>query len=274
MKWGVIGTGNMGSVLIDAWLTSGVIEQEDLWIHNRTLSKAFDIADHYPSIHVSTTAENVIKQTDVIYICVKPLQVIPLLKQIHKYLRPEQCIVSITSPISVEELNELVPCQTARIIPSITNRALQGATLLTFPEDIQETMKAYLIQSCKLFSVPVEIDEPITRVSSDIVSCGPAFFSYLIQSFIQGANDYANLDKEKGMIFAEQMIVGFGKLIEEGHYSLRSLQEKVTVKGGVTGEGLKVLEKEVGDLFHQVFQATHDKYYLDRDKVEKQIPNG
>ncbi|GAA0482911.1 late competence protein ComER [Salinibacillus aidingensis] len=271
MKWGVIGTGNMGSVLIDAWLTSGVIEQDDLWIHNRTLSRAFDIADQYPSIHVSTTAEKVVKQSDIIFICVKPLQVIPLLEQIHKYLRPEQCIVSITSPISVEELNNTVPCQTARIIPSITNRALQGATLLTFPEDIQPTMKAYLIQSCKLFSVPVEIDESITRVSSDIVSCGPAFLSYLIQTFIQAANDYAHLDKERGMIFAEQMIVGFGKLIEEGHYSLKSLQEKVTVKGGVTGEGLKVLEKEVGDLFHHIYEATHTKYSHDRKEVEQQV---
>ncbi|MRG86660.1 late competence protein ComER [Salinibacillus xinjiangensis] len=270
MKWGVIGTGNMGSVLIDAWLTSGVVAEDDLWIHNRTLAKAFDIKDHYPSINVCTTPERVVKNADIIFVCVKPLQVIPFLNQINKHLRPEQCIVSITSPISVQELDQVVPCQTARIIPSITNRATAGATLLTFSDRIEETMKAYLIQSCKLFSIPVEIDEAVTRVSSDIVSCGPAFLSYLIQAFIRASKDYG-LDEENGTLFAEKMIVGFGKLIEEGHYSLKSLQEKVTVKGGVTGAGLKVFDDELGDLFYHLLQATHDKYGEDRHHVANQL---
>ena len=68
MNWGVIGTGNMGSVLIDAWLTSGVVSQDNLWIHNRTLAKAFDIKDQYPSINVCTTPERVIKNADIIFI--------------------------------------------------------------------------------------------------------------------------------------------------------------------------------------------------------------
>ncbi|MBB6454342.1 competence protein ComER [Salirhabdus euzebyi] len=271
MNWGVIGTGNMGSVLIDAWLTNGVIEEDELWIHNRTLTKAFDIKEKYKDVNVCTTPEKVVRNADIIFVCVKPLQIMPLLNELKSHLNADQCIISITSPISVTELEGAVPCQVGRIIPSITNRAGQGATLLTFSENMDKTMRAYLKQSCRLFSVPIEIDESITRVSSDIVSCGPAFLSYLIQALIQAANDYADLDKEKGMLFAEEMIVGFGKLIEEGHYTLATLQEKVTVKGGVTGAGLKVFDEELGNIFYHLLEATHGKYYEDRDKVSKQL---
>ena len=49
----------------------------------------------------------------------------------------------------------------------------------------------------KLFtkiSIPVTIDEKITRVASDIVSCGPAFFSYLLQRFILAAVNETEID--------------------------------------------------------------------------------
>ena len=44
-------------------------------------------------------------------------------------------------------------------------------------------------------SVPVTIDEKITRVASDIVSCGPAFFSYLLQRFILAAVKETEIDQ-------------------------------------------------------------------------------
>ncbi|MCP8616928.1 late competence protein ComER [Salirhabdus salicampi] len=271
MQWGVIGTGNMGRVLIDAWLNSNAIFASDLWIHNRTLSKAYNIKEDYHDINVCSTAEKVVQKSDVIYICVKPLEIVPLLNRLSPHMSEKQCVVSITSPISVEQLDQLVPCQTARIIPSIINRSLHGVSLLTFGKKIEEPMKGYLIQSCKLFSVPVEIEEATTRVTSDIVSCGPAFFSYLLQAFVNAASDVTQLNKEDGILLAEKMIVGFGKLIENGHYSLESLQQKVTVKGGVTGEGLKVLEEELGEIFHHLFEATHRKFDEDKEKIADQL---
>lgn len=72
------------------------------------------------------------------------------------------------------------------------------------------------------------------------------------------------------------MIIGMGKLLETEIYTLPTLQEKVCVKGGVTGEGIKVLEKEVGEMFEKVFHVTHKKFYEDIEDVSmqfKKIPN-
>lgn len=59
-----------------------------------------------------------------------------------------------------------------------------------------------------------------------------------------------------------------GKLLEQKHYTLPSLQERVCVPGGITGEGIKVLEEEVGTMFDRLFQETQAKYEHERGKIE------
>ena len=119
-------------------------------------------------------------------------------------------------------------------------------------------------------STPLEIDDNITRVASDIVSCGPAFFSYLTQRFIQAAVNKTEIDENNATILASEMLIGLGELLRKGYYTLPTLQEKVCVKGGITGEGIEVLEKELGNIFEHLFQATHLKFEDDLVDIKKQ----
>ncbi|KGX88939.1 late competence protein ComER [Pontibacillus litoralis] len=271
MKWGVIGIGNMGEMLVQAWLESRMVEPQNVVLHNRSIYKAEQIQQIYPSVTVVSDPISAAKQVDILFVCVKPLSIHPLLGDIREHLTEEQCLVSITSPYSVKELEQLVPCQVARIIPSITNRAVTGASLVTFGERIKPIMKSYLEQSIKHYSKPIEIKEDITRVSSDIVSCGPAFFSYIMQRFIEATCEETNITKKEATMMMSEMMIGLGKLIEDGHYSLETLQQKVCVKGGVTGEGIKVLEEEIGNMFHRLLQKTHEKYAEDKREIAEQL---
>ncbi|MDC3413321.1 late competence protein ComER [Aquibacillus sp. 3ASR75-11] len=273
MRWGVIGTGNMGGILIDAWMNSNVMEEKDLFITNRSIQKAYQYKESYPRIQVCEQVDQLVKEVDIIYICVKPLEIYPLLTEIGPYLNKDQCIVSITSPFSVERLESLVPCQVARMIPSITNRALAGITLTTFGERVTKEMQGYLTQSSRLYSKPVSIENNVTRVSSDIVSCGPAFFGYLAEQFIKAASEETEISKETATILTEEMFIGFGKLLADGHFTLTELIEKVCVKGGVTGEGIGSMEQDIGKLFHHLFQHTHNKYNEDIEKIGAQLTN-
>ncbi|WP_026569885.1 late competence protein ComER [Sediminibacillus terrae] len=274
MKWGVIGTGNMGQILIEAWMSSRVIDPDQLFITNRTISKAHAIQAVYPDIHVLEDKNELTTAVDILFICARPTEIYSLITEIHGGLASEQCLISITSPYSVQRLEQLVPCQVARMIPSITNRTLCGTTLFSFGETVTKEMKGYLLQSSKLFSNPQVIEEKVTRIASDIVSCGPAFFSYLAQEFIEAACRDTNITKQEATSLMENMLIGYGKLLEQGHYSLPGLIEKVCVKGGVTGEGIKALEGEAGRLFSSLISRTHAKYYEDIEKISYQMLEG
>ncbi|QFT89926.1 Pyrroline-5-carboxylate reductase [Bacillus sp. THAF10] len=271
MKIGMIGTGNMGKILIESFIDSSAVPPEQFTITNRSLQKAYHIQEKYEDIVVAETPKEVVIHSDIIFLCVKPLDMHPLLEEINSCLTPEKCVISITSPVSVRQLQAIVSCQVARIIPSITNRALSGVTLITFGDNLCEEYKDFLLQICSNISTPIHIEENVTRVASDIVSCGPAFFSYILQRFIDGAVSETAISKEQATDLASQMIIGMGKLIEKDIYTLQTLQEKVCVKGGVTGEGIKVLEGELGDVFHHLIQKTHEKFAEDLTEVKKQF---
>ena len=100
-------------------------------------------------------------------------------------------------------------------------------------------MATKTISSIQKYFYSLVIEEDITRVSSDIASCGPAFFSYLLQCFINAAVDKTNITHEEATTLVSEMVVGMGKLLEKGfsHYLLykkkyalkAALQEKVFV---------------------------------------------
>lgn len=271
LKVGVIGTGNMGSILIRALVEAGAVASEHLVMTNRTLAKAMHIQHDYPQIQVAECPETVALETDVIFICVKPHDIHPLLQKINPMLDNEKIIVSITSPVSVEQLSAACDAQAVRMIPSITNRALAGVSLVTFADNVTTKSREVLLGLFRKFSEPILIDEAITRVASDIVSCGPAFISYLLQRFIVGAVNQTSITKEAATELTSHMMIGMGKLLEKQIFTLETLQEKVCVKGGITGEGIAVMEAEIGDVFDHLFQRTHAKYAEDKEKVRKQF---
>jgi competence protein ComER len=271
MKIGFIGTGNMGRILIEAFLEAGAIKEDELIITNRTLEKALNIKQTYPGVCVVVSAEEVVQKATIVFLCVKPLDVHPLLQQLSSFWTKQHCLVSITSPISVEQLETVVPCQVVRVIPSITNRAFAGSTLITVGKRCSSHYQHYIETLFRHISTPSYIGDEITRVASDIASCGPAFFSYLLQRFIDAAVAKTAITKEQATTLTTDMIVGLGELLKRNLYTLPTLQEKVCVKGGITGEGIAVLEKEMDEVFERVFAKTHEKFKGDIEKIKNQF---
>lgn len=271
MKIGIIGTGSMGSILIEAFIESVAIAPSQLIVTNRSVEKALVFKEKYPELEVAESATDVATEADIVFLCVKPLQFHSLLNELKSVLTEDKIVISITSPISIEQLQSVVPSKVCRAIPSITNRALTGTSLVSFGNTCSLNDQEKVLTLMRHISTPVIIDENITRVASDIVSCGPAFFSFLIQSFIEAAVRQTDITKEEATKLSSEMMIGFGKLLEKEIFTLPTLQKRVSVPGGITGEGIKVLKEEVGDIFDLLFQQTHAKYYEDLEKIKEQF---
>ncbi|WP_044339586.1 late competence protein ComER [Rossellomorea aquimaris] len=271
MKVGIIGTGNMGKIIIEALIESKAISPSHLHITNRSLKKAEDIKEKWNKVNVRYSNEEVIVSSDLIFICVKPHDVYDVIHENKKSFTKDKCVVSITSPVSVDQLESLLSSSCARFIPSITNRALSGVSLLTYGSRCSDKWRRDLTRLVEHISTPVVIDENVTRVASDIVSCGPAFFSYVTQRFINAAVEVTEIDRETATVLASEMLVGLGDLLKKNIYTLPTLQEKVCVKGGVTGIGISVMERELGDVFEKLFEATQEKFVDDIEGTKSQF---
>lgn len=262
MHIGFIGTGSMGTILLEAFIESGIVMPEQIFASNRSPHKLDALARKHPGLQTGANLD-VARKSDIIFLCVKPLEYRSVLDEIQPCLHPEKLVLSITSSIGVERLEEYIPSKVARIIPSITNTARSGASLVTFGSRLTLEDKNRLLELMAAISTPVEIAETHTRISADITSCGPAFFSFLIQRYIDSAVEETGIPEEQATELMTAMIIGLGRLLEDGRYSLPSLQAKVCVPGGVTGIGLNVLDKETKETFPHLVQATQRKFQTD-----------
>ncbi|MGQ7278189.1 NAD(P)-binding domain-containing protein [Brevibacillus thermoruber] len=77
MYIGIIGLGSMGQMLVKGFCKSGVVTPGQLVVFNRTREKAERLRREYP-FAIASTAQEVCQRADIVFICTKPLDVLPL----------------------------------------------------------------------------------------------------------------------------------------------------------------------------------------------------
>lgn len=72
MKVGFIGTGTMGSLLIEALIASGALESDQISVSNRTFAKAQALADRYAGLQAEASNARAAFGKDIVFLCIKP----------------------------------------------------------------------------------------------------------------------------------------------------------------------------------------------------------
>lgn len=271
MKVGFIGTGSMGSMLIEALIQSGALEPAQLIANNRTLQKVQRLAFQYRGLQVADCNEEVVRKSEIVFLCIKPSDFKTVLHEISPYVSPKLIVVSITSPVLIRHLEHQLPCKIAKIIPSITNYVWGGVSLCMYGSRILTEDRLLLEQLMMSVSRPLQVSEQYTRIMSDISSCGPAFIAFFVQKWIDAAVEVTGIDRHEASHLASEMLLGTGKLLTEGGFSLERLQQRVAVPGGITVKALQLLDHELNGVFQQLIHVTYTKYEADLEKVESQL---
>ncbi|KAA9007691.1 late competence protein ComER [Paenibacillus spiritus] len=269
MKAGFIGTGSMGSLLIDALLSSGALQAADVLASNRSPQKLIRLAQRYPGLSLCSRNSETAAGSDLLFLCVKPLEFKALIDEIGPVLRAEQIVVSITSPVQLHHLESVLPCKIAKIIPSITHRVFSGASLCIFGSRLGEDDRRLLLKLFSHIGIPAEIHEEHTRIASDFSSCGPAFVSYFLERWVEAAVRETGIDERLAVRLAGEMLLGTGRLLTEGEFSPQELQERVAVPGGITAEALNHLRRSLDGVFEQLIETTQGKYEEDIAKLDR-----
>jgi competence protein ComER len=271
MKAGFIGTGSMGSILVESFIQSGALNPEQIVASNRTAAKAQRLAEAYPGLRVASCNAEAVQDCDLIFLCVKPSEYKHVVDEIKPAAQPRQIVVSITSPVLIRHLESQLPCKVTKIIPSITNYVLGGATLMIFGDRMEPEDKELIENMLSHISTPICVAEEHTRICSDLSSCGPAFLSYFVQQFVDVAVARTGIPYEAAVKLASEMVLGTGKLLTTGGFDPVSLQKRVSVPGGITEAGLQLMSTELDGMFDLLIRTTHAKYKEDVEKMEAQF---
>ncbi len=256
MKIAFIGTGKMATALI-SYIYNKKIAKEII-ASDKNNKNLINIKKQFP---IKTTKDNkeVVKNSDIVFICVKPQDIDIVLDEIKDVVQ-NQLIVSIAAGIKLKHLESKLKSgrnkvsgelknqrflsnkRVIRVMPNINclvgeMAAGFSAGKYTTKEDIKNVSK--LLNSAGIsFQLKEELLDAVTAISGS----GPAFFAYFISAFVEvGIRN--GLPKEVAFKIASQTALGTGKLLMGKNISLNELISMVASKKGTTEAGLVVLEK-------------------------------
>jgi len=265
MRLAIIGTGHLGGMLVRKFVETGAVDAKDILASNRTPEKADRLAE---ATGIRVAANRIAAElSDVIIICVRPMEVRDAIQDIEHLLTPEKLLISVAGDVSLGTLRTLCTARVARAFPSMASERLQGVTLLAFGDNATKADKHLTRGLFKALGDAIEVSEGNFEVLADLTSCAPGYFAAIMQEFVQAAVR-REIPAELAERLVNRTLLGTALLLE--NESFQGLITSVATKGGITEAGVKVIQAQAPGMFDQLFQATQAKHEQVKRRVNSQ----
>ena len=267
-KIGFIGSGKMAGAIIKGLIINGFTSPERIIATQAEPDGLRDKSKALYGIKVILNNKQLVKYADVIFIAVKPNQVLGVLKEIEPFVTTEKLIVSIAAGISTAKLEMNLPQET-RVIrvmpnaPAMIGEGMSGMIGGKFAsnKDLDYVENLLLtIGKCIVVNNESQMDI-VTAISGS----GPAFF-YKVINDIARAGEKLGMDYNKALLLSIQTAIGSAKMALKRKESMETLISNVATKGGCTRVGVDVMEGigtnngiNTEDIFFEIIKATTEK---------------
>lgn len=244
MKFGFIGSGNMGGAMATA--VCKAVGSESVYVSNRTKEKAERLAGEINCKAV--TNEKICEEADFIFLGVKPQMMEALCKDIKDYLEKRKTrfvLVSMAAGMSIDDIKKLtrMDAPVIRISPNTPVAIGEGIVLYTCSFEVTKEEKEAFAKSMEASGYVAEIPENLHAIGGTLSGCGPAFTDIFVESLADGAVA-CGLPRKMALSIASQMVVGSGKLLLESGKHPGELKDAVCSPGGTTIQGVRTLEEK------------------------------
>lgn len=257
MRYGFIGLGNMGSSLAAGLLDGGAVPPESISVANRSPGKAGSFVKRYPGVAVAGSNVQAAEDSDVLFVAVRTDQLLGVLKEISS-VGKDMHVVVVNGAMPLMRLEEVCGHPVSKLIPSVTMERGRGVSLLSHGPSVAiaqaRSLENVLGSASKVMVVP----EGRMDVATDLTSCGPALIAEMMHQFAEAGVRHGIERKDAWEMVLETM-QGAALALASGE-SAHSLKEKVATKGGITEQGLLVLEAELPAVFDMVMERTLAKH--------------
>ncbi|MBK2002084.1 pyrroline-5-carboxylate reductase [Listeria ivanovii] len=242
-KIGFIGAGNMGTAMIRGLAKAKLIDKKNLFVCGRSMEKLHPLASEFNGIQLTTNAENLAEEADIIILSVKPYTISEVITNIQKKLTSEKIIISVAAGVTIADLEKLTTPETKIIRVMPNTPALVGEGMSSISPNASVTTEETAIVA-KIFSsfgkaevVPESLMDAVVGVSGS----SPAYVYMFIEALADGAV-LNGLPRDKAYKFAAQAVLGAAKMVLETGEHPGKLKDMVTSPGGTTIEAVKSLE--------------------------------
>ena len=240
---GLVGTGNMGEALIHGLLHGHLCRPDQILCSDVRPERLKAIREKYGVKGTSHNTE-VVKQSDIIILAVKPQIMKQVVDEIAKYLDLSKLIISIAAGVPLEAIESCAKkeLKLIRVMPNICVSVREGASAIaggkhTQREDLMLAKTIFDSVGKSLF-----IEEYLLDAVTGLSGSGPAYI-FLIIDALADAGVKVGLSRDDTLILASQTVLGAAKMLIETGEHPGKLKDLVTSPGGTAIAGLHTLEE-------------------------------
>lgn len=235
----LVGVGKMGEAILAGLLKTSSANQ--VIVTARRAERAAELATTY-GVEVVTN-DVAFARADLVFVLVKPHDVVQLLNDFGSNLKPGAVVVSLAAGLRIERLESALPAGTSviRVMPNTPSLVGKGMSIVSAgtsakPEDL-ERVKLALESVGKVIVVPENLQDSMTAISGS----GPAYFFYFVEAMV-AAGIELGVEEAVAKELTLQTILGAAELLIATGTDPAELRANVTSKGGVTAAAIQVFD--------------------------------
>jgi pyrroline-5-carboxylate reductase len=271
-KIGLIGAGVMAEVITSGLVKSKLVNPDDITASHYRRERLIEFHKQVP---VQTTLNNrkVYEDSDICLLCVRPQAMGTILRELRPLIRLDTLLITIAAglPMSYyeKELDRTLPF--VRAMPTFFGRIKAGTTGLALNK---ETTAEHLALASRLFDT---ISEHVVVLPEEEMDAFTTFGStttatvYVLLDALITAGSIVGLRHQASHARAIEQVVAAARNVMATDKLPSQLLDEICTPGGVTVEGVKVLEERAmrGAVIDGVISATNRAKELRRAQYEE-----
>ncbi|KAG1671358.1 hypothetical protein FOA52_002968 [Chlamydomonas sp. UWO 241] len=241
-RLGFIGPGSMAEALARGFVSRGVVAA-DMVGCSGSKSGRNRVFEEFGAVAYDSNLE-LVEASDIIFVSVKPYNVVKVLEEVRPALTPRHTIVSVAAGVPISTLLRAAGPDTrvVRVMPNtpcLVGEVAAAMCLGGRADESDEAMVRAMFEAVgKIFTVTEVQLSAVTGVSGS----GPAYIFMVIEAMADGGVK-AGLPRHIAQALAAQTVLGSAKMVLETGKHPGALKDMVTSPGGTTIAGVHELEK-------------------------------
>jgi len=247
MKVGLIGAGNMGKALID-----GLVDEKDIEIRASNLE-----AETYKGVQIESGAnKKICSWADIIILAVKPKFMSEVIGEVKEMLQ-EKIVITVAAILDIHYYQEQGIEKIIRYMPNVAVGKQAGVIGFCASKACSAEEKKTAFRLAERLGYCVAVKEEHLDTIVALSGSGIAYLTHILGLFIEEGKK-AGLSSEESTQIIIETVKGSSTLLSRGEEA-QSICSRVATKGGITEQGLKLMQEEgLDEIIKNVSKKTID----------------
>jgi len=239
MTIGIVGCGNLGLSLLNG------IRQNDCGV--KIIGSRRNISElqclNIPNTVFTASNSDLIKESDIVIIALKPYNVLSFLADNKQFFDPERhTVISAASEITMDEMEEVIGKEfdIFRVMPNTAASVNESITAICIKND-HLNRKDLVLGIFNMIGETIIIDEKLMESATILGACGIAYVLRFMRAMIQGGIE-VGFDAKTATRIVSQTVKGAAELIIQNGTQPEEEIDRVTTPKGCTIVGLNEME--------------------------------